>query len=629
MKLATGRLLGSVFAVLGLAVTPTWAAVVETEHRTVTIRADGTVREDHRRVVRLESAEDVDAWGTFAVYLDLNRRLDDFEGRVILPDGDVRKVRRKHQDEAQVSARGELHASRSYHLVEPEGLQPGARLEMAWSLEIEPYFPADAVHLERDDRVADFRLVVRREPGVEGWRWRLDGPEGEGYGRESLVFDESATELRVTGSLPAAADEASLAAGPRAPVVRYAWGGDSWRHVGTWYRGLLDGVPQDDLALSRLAADLTRDAADDRERLERLVRYVQDRVRYVAVQIGIGGYVPTPPAETVGRQWGDCKDKGVLLVQLLRRVGIEAYAALVRLDASKSFDADFPSANQFNHLIVAIPESEVATTPDDPVAGGYLFVDATQSRGSARYLNSWAGGQQALVVTPGGGSLVRTPVQPASHRQTFSGTWHLGTDGSARAELALEFTGDAAASLLALADSTDSEELATRIQSAWRGVAPTADLSGTTWTGNARELPIFRLEAVARFDAWLVGRDGSYSVHLPELRQTPELRDLSEVPDDLPVDAEAGVAEVRFTLHLPPGLCPPEEKDVGVENSVGRFTQTVTSTGDAASGVVVEVERRTVIEEPYVSPERRQDLLDLATAEYRAGRRKLRFRCDS
>lgn len=612
------------------------AAVVETEHRTVTIRADGSVREDHRRVVLLESDSDVEEWQTFPIYLDLNRRLDDFEGRVTDPDGEVRKVKRKHQDEMQVAGRSELHASRSYHVVEPEGLRPGARLDLAWSVEIEPYFPADSVYLERDHPVEDFQLTLRVEPGVEGWRWRLDGPDGEGFGRESLSFDSSVEGastfgpsggLRVTGSLPDVPNDLGPAAGPLAPVIRYAWGGDSWRHVGSWYRGLLDGVARDDAALAKLAHELTAGAADDRERLERLVRYVQDRVRYVAVQIGIGGYVPTPPGETVLRQWGDCKDKGVLLAELLREVGIEAFPALVRLDASKSFDAEFPSANQFNHLIVAIPEDEVATTDEDPLSGGYLFVDATQSRGSARYLNSWASGQKALVVTPGGGSLVPTPVVPDAQRQRLAGIWTLRDDGSAEAQLALEFVGDGAAGLLALESSTDPGELESRIQSAWRSVAPRADLSDVQWGGNANQIPVFRLEAKASVDAWLSGRDGSYSVQLPELRQTPELRDLAEVPEEMPVDAAAGRADVRFEIHLPKGVCPPKPKDDTLENAVGSFTQKVTSTGDAASGVVVTVERTTIVRQPYITPEQRQDLVDLTTAEYRAGRRKLRFRC--
>lgn len=613
------------------------AAVVETEHQTVTIRADGTVREDHRRVVRLESDSDVEDWETFPIYLDLNRRLEDFEGRVTDPDGEVRKVKRKHQDERQIAGRSELHASRSYHVVEPEGLRPGAKLDLAWSVEIEPYFPADSVYLERDHPVEDFQLTIRVEPGVEGWRWRLDGPDGEGFGRESLSFEESGFNisdigasrgLRVTGSLPKAPDGYGPAAGPRAPVIRFAWGGDSWRHVGSWYRSLLDDVPRDGAALSSLAEELTAGAADDRERLERLVRYVQDRVRYVAVQIGIGGYVPTPPGETLERQWGDCKDKGVLLAELLREVGIDAFPALVRLDASKSFDAEFPAANQFNHLIVAIPEGEVATTAEDPVSGGYLFVDATQSRGSARYLNSWASGQQALVVTPGGGSLVPTPVQPDAQRQRLAGIWTVRDDGTAEAQLALEFVGDGAARLLAIESFTDPGELESRIQSVWRSVVPLGDLSDIQWGGNADQIPVYRLEANATFDAWLSGREGAYAVHLPELRQTPELRDLGEVPDEMPIDAAAGQADVRFEIHLPPGICPPSPKDDSLENSVGRFTQTVTSTGDAATGVVVTVERTTVVQQPYVTPESRQDLVDLATAEYRAGRRKLRFRCE-
>lgn len=613
----------------GWASAPAGAAVVEIEHRTVTIRADGTVREEHRRLVLLETEDDVAEWKTFPIYLDLNRRLDSFEGRVIDPDGDVHKVKRKHQDEAQASAAGELHASRSFHLVEPEGLRPGSRLDLSWSLEIEPYFSADAVYLERDEAVRDFRLSIQVDPGVEGWRWHLEGPQAEGFGMESLVFEESSRGLQVSGSLPKAGADTGAAAGPLAPVVRYGWGaGKTWRQVGTWYEGLLRAVPQEDPAVAKLARHLTEGAANDRERLERLVRYVQDRVRYVAVQIGVGGYVPTPPAETVARQWGDCKDKGVLLVDLLEQVGIEAFPALVRLDESKSFDVDFPSADQFNHLIVAVPVKKMATVGADPVSGGYLFVDATQSRGSSRYLNSWASGQQALVVTPGGGSLVRTPVLPEMQSTRFTGHWTVDETGAAQAKLALEYTGDVAVSLLHLEESTDRAEMETRLMAVWRALVPTAKLVSVSWSGDSLELPIFRIEATATYEGWLTGRDGSYSILPPAIRQTPEIRDVTEAPEPLAVDALAGRAETHFEVQLPAGICAPGEKDETVENAVGSFTQRVSSAGDSATGLTVTVDRIAVVSEPWVAPAQRQDLLDLATAEFQAGRRKIRFRCD-
>lgn len=89
----------------------------------------------------------------------------------------------------------------------------------------------------------------------------------------------------------------------------------------------------------------------------------------------------------VSRAWGDCKDKSPLLVDLLREVDIEALPALILLADDRRIDPQFPSPNQFNHEIVAVPAGEVEVTEEDPMAGGYLFLDPTQTRGGARWLH--------------------------------------------------------------------------------------------------------------------------------------------------------------------------------------------------------------------------------------------------
>src|SRR2546425_8998451 len=44
---------------------------------------------------------------------------------------------------------------------------------------------------------------------------------------------------------------------------------------------------------------------------------VRDRVRYVAVELGLAGYQPRPSGETLAKLYGDCKDKATLLQSAL------------------------------------------------------------------------------------------------------------------------------------------------------------------------------------------------------------------------------------------------------------------------------------------------------------------------
>lgn len=89
-----------------------------------------------------------------------------------------------------------------------------------------------------------------------------------------------------------------------------------------------------------------------RLRLARMLRIVQDEIRYVGIEIGPGALVARPPEVTLRKGYGDCKDKSVLLAAALRRLGIDAVPALTHLTRGKELPRRLPSFNVFDHMIV-------------------------------------------------------------------------------------------------------------------------------------------------------------------------------------------------------------------------------------------------------------------------------------
>ena len=81
------------------------------------------------------------------------------------------------------------------------------------------------------------------------------------------------------------------------------------------------------------------------------LRLVQDEVRYMALTLGEGGWLPVSASEVWARRQGDCKGKTVLLVALLRELGIDAVAALVS-SKNLSLDSYLPMVSVFDHVIV-------------------------------------------------------------------------------------------------------------------------------------------------------------------------------------------------------------------------------------------------------------------------------------
>lgn len=88
-----------------------------------------------------------------------------------------------------------------------------------------------------------------------------------------------------------------------------------------------------------------------KERVEKLIQFVQDDIRYLGFESGIGAYKPNKPQKVLKQRFGDCKDKSLLLVALLKNEGIEAYPLLVNTVDGKVLDQKLPSNAAFDHCI--------------------------------------------------------------------------------------------------------------------------------------------------------------------------------------------------------------------------------------------------------------------------------------
>lgn len=590
------------------------AATVLSKKVAVEILAGGVVRERTELEVRLEDPGDLEAWSSYPVYLDEHRRLTSFEAWVVDGAGRRRKVERKQQDRVEYSGDGIVESSQYFHVAELPGLSVGTVLDLAHSVEVEPYFPSGQMTVLSPEPISELELTVRGD----GLRWRLDGPA------VGLEVEERDGGVRVTGRDLAAVETVELAAGGAAsqPILRYSWGEDaSWEAVGRWYRHLLSGLPRDPPEIRELAAELTGGLQEPRQRLEALLAYLRQKVRYVAVEVGIGGYRPSPPAEVLSRKWGDCKDKSLLLVDLLRQVGIAAYPALILSARDRRIETAFPSPSQFNHLIVAVPRDAVATGDGDPVADGYLFLDPTQTLGSARWLHPGVQDQDALIVTEDGGFLARTPLQPRHENRFLAVDLKVSPEGNAAGRAGLLLEGSVAVPFLQEMKNAPPEQMAENALSIFNGLLPGARLSEVSWGDESGDVPAVRIALTVEIDALVQGSDERASLRLPGLRITPESRLFDELESAAAQPARQ--ARTLWRLTFPEGWCPPLLGKTEVESSVGSFVQEI---GRDAEGRFT-VERRTEIRRRWIEVEDLGALKELALAEHHAATRRIRLRC--
>jgi hypothetical protein len=596
---------------------PLHAATILEKSIDVEIRPDGVTERTHLRV-RLDSAHDLSNWSPYPIELDENREMRDLNASATQPDGKTLKVSRRDLDTHQVAGEGSLHSSLVLRTVAFPAVPVGSVLALDYEVRERPYFPAGQIALGSSEPVESLRVAVHG--GGAGWRYHVDGT------LPGINVQESPGGVAVTGAkLP------GLNPPEKAPrivsegaMLRYAWGeaGGSWDGVGRWFEGLLAPVPRGAEPVRAKARELVAGAADKKHRIEVLTDFARRQVRYVAVEVGIGGYRPHTPQQVMERLWGDCKDKALLLADLLKEAGIEAYPALARLDPDGRVDRDFPSPYQFNHMIVAVPADGLGLDPDAPVAGGYLFLDATQETGGLAWLQPAVQDQEVLVVRGGRGELVRTPVRNAQEGRRLDVALDLKPQGDAAGTARLELSGESGAAFLHLNRGAKPQEVDRVIRRVFAAFLPAgANLSDIRWQMMDGGVPVVTLEAKVNIPALGAAGEGT----LPPL-PVPSMVDLpsSGLLDGrtLPVVETPFASRVTWRVTLPVDACKSEGQDVEVRNDLGAFHQKV-----AVKGRDLTLERGTELRQRWIDPAAFPALKEIALAESRTNKRRLRVSC--
>lgn len=587
----------------------------------IEVDARGKVSERWHVRVLIETVGDAADWQAYPIYLDDNRRLSGLDGWVSSPGGGRKKIGRKEQDLAQAAGEGVLHSSARYQVVEPPGLAPGATFDLTYSLEGEPYWPGGVLPaVLTGEEIENLDLSVRVDPAAGALHYRLDGPS------EGLELEGSDQKVRLYGSraksvrLPGLAGRGTV----REPVLRWSWGeAPSWEKIGGWYTGLLGSVPRGAPEVQKLANELVAGAQTPREKLEALVAHVRRKVRYVAVEVGIGGYRPHPPAEVANKLWGDCKDKSFLLIDLARAVGLEAWPVLIRFDESQRIDRDFPSPFQFNHAIAAFAAAPLEPKPGDPIAEGYFFIDPTQEIGAAGYLHQGVQDQDALVVHEGQSKLVRLPTLPETASRKLLVELKLAEDGAAQGRARLEIEGDGAASLQQFLDAAASQSpLESSLRKVFAAALAGASLEGLTYRAETAALPRFVAEIEVSHPHYVEGLERGGSLQTGGLRLFPENRDLEQIEELRAAATGSGKLDQTWIFELPAGFCAPKERQEKTENELGLVQTTLSGEGQKA-----KLERRAELRRSWTLRADYSALEELIIAESRTLQRRIRFAC--
>ncbi len=146
----------------------------------------------------------------------------------------------------------------------------------------------------------------------------------------------------------------------------------SWEECNVWASKLFELPGEFSEALLQLAEECQQQRTPE-ERALCALRFVQDKIRYLGIESGLGSHQPADPSEVLKRGYGDCKDKVFLLHTLLRLIGIESYPALVNTVMGVHVEAGLPTPLAFDHVVISIK-----------VEGNTYWVDPTVSQQGGR-----------------------------------------------------------------------------------------------------------------------------------------------------------------------------------------------------------------------------------------------------
>ncbi|MBW6460670.1 MAG: DUF3857 domain-containing protein [Bacteroidales bacterium] len=184
---------------------------------------------------------------------------------------------------------------------------------------------------------------------------------------------------------------------------------DSWANLGKWVSELNEGrnvLPPE--AISHIQG-LVTDADSDYEKICRIYEYMQGRVRYVSVSIGIGGWQPVDAATVHRLSYGECKALTNYMKTMLEVAGIPSYYCLVLAGSiPKSIVSDFPS-QQFNHVFLCVP-----------LGGDTLWLECTSQRLPCGFIGDFTDDRKVLLVDNENSQLVHSRVYGAEENHQGS-----------------------------------------------------------------------------------------------------------------------------------------------------------------------------------------------------------------
>ena len=155
----------------------------------------------------------------------------------------------------------------------------------------------------------------------------------------------------------------------------------------TWYHGFTTGLEDDNKDdLRKMVIGIVEGKSTEIEKVEAIYYWVQQNIKYIAFEDGLGGFRPRSANTVFTRRYGDCKDMSNLLHNMLDMANIPSHLTWIGTTRIPYSYEEVPTPMSSNHMI--------CTYKSD---GNYYFLDATDQYNKLGIPTTHIQGREALI----------------------------------------------------------------------------------------------------------------------------------------------------------------------------------------------------------------------------------------
>jgi hypothetical protein len=376
--------------------------------------------------------------------------VEDIKAAVYIPDGEkYKKVKVKKITEEDDYDQGIFHDDSKSKTFRYEGLIEGGKTELGYTQTIkdphffgsfyfDSYFPIEnsefVIEAPADmqieftlfgDRKEKVQFSERTAGNMKHYTWSCADMPKITMSSNSVGFQYFATHLVVRiGSYTYRGKQKNL--------LRNA--DDLYAYYRNFVREVNDTINP---TLDALADSLTRDLTKREEKVKSIFYWVQDQIKYIAMEDGLGGFVPRPASLVCGRRYGDCKDMASTLYYLLNSAGIDAHYTWIGSNDIPYTYTDVPTPKTDNHMICSYHNGTE-----------YVFLDATGKDQPFGMPTAFIQGKEALIgIDEENYVIQKVPIMTKEINRSSDITYVEIIDGTVKGTASITYNGYSASGL--------------------------------------------------------------------------------------------------------------------------------------------------------------------------------------